>query len=73
MLKQKNSFANIPISSRITPTLIETDRGKEFYNNNFQNSLKKIILNIIPEIHCWELFLQKGSIVLSEFFLKACF
>ena len=29
------------ISSKRKPNSIETDRGKEFYNNNFQNSLKK--------------------------------
>ena len=41
-LKNKNaqtindSFENILISSKRRPDLIETDRGKEFYNNIFQ-------------------------------------
>ena len=44
-LKNKNaqtindSFENILISSRTKPGLIETDRGKEFYNNILKNFL----------------------------------
>ena len=37
----KNFFENILISSKRKPSLIETDRGKEFYNNIFQDFLKK--------------------------------
>ena len=37
----KDSFENILISSKRKPNLIETDRGKEFYNNNFQEFLNK--------------------------------
>ena len=37
----KNSFENILISSKRSPNLIETDRGKEFYNNIFQDFLNK--------------------------------
>ena len=46
-LKNKNaqtikaSFENILISSNRSPNLIETDRGKEFYNNIFQDFLIK--------------------------------
>ena len=36
----KDSFENILISSKRKPNLIETDRGKEFYNNIFQSLLK---------------------------------
>ena len=39
--KMKDSFENILISSKIKPNLIETDRGKEFYNNIFQDFLNK--------------------------------
>ena len=35
----KGSFENILISSKRKPNLIETDNGKEFYNNIFQNFL----------------------------------
>ena len=37
----KDSFENILISSKRSPNLIETDRGKEFYNNIFQDFLNK--------------------------------
>ena len=37
----KNSFENSLLSSKRKPTLIEKDRGKEFYNNIFQDFLNK--------------------------------
>ena len=37
----KDSFENILITSKRKPNLIETDRGKEFYNNTFQDFLNK--------------------------------
>ena len=37
----KDSFENILINSKRKPILIETDRGKEFYNNIFQDFLNK--------------------------------
>ena len=68
----KDSFGNILISSKRKPCLIETDRGKEFYNNIFQDFLKTIS-NFILEIVHMVLFLQKDLIVLSEIFLKRLF
>ena len=37
----KDSFGNILINSKRKPNLIESDRGKEFYNNIFQDFLNK--------------------------------
>ena len=37
----KDSFENILINSKRKTNLIETDRGKEFYNNTFQDFLNK--------------------------------
>ena len=37
----KHSFENIPTTSKRKPILIESDRGKEFYNNIFQDFLNK--------------------------------
>ena len=37
----KDSFENIIRNSKRKPSLIETDRGKEFYNNIFQDFLNK--------------------------------
>ena len=34
-----NSFEHILKISKRSPNLFETDRGKEFYDNNFENSL----------------------------------
>ena len=42
----KDSFENILISSKRKPILIETDRGKEFYNNLFQDFLNKNNINL---------------------------
>ena len=42
----KDSFENILISSKRSPNLIETDRGKEFYNNIFQGFLNKNKINL---------------------------
>ena len=39
--KIKDSFDNQLISSKRSPNLIELDRGKEFYNNLFQDYLNK--------------------------------
>ena len=36
----KDSFENILISSKRRPNLIESDRGREFYNSIFQDFLK---------------------------------
>ena len=37
----KDSFENILINSKRKPKLIESDRGKEFYNDIVQDFLKK--------------------------------
>ena len=37
----KDSFENFLINSKRKPNLIETDRGKEFYNNIVQDFLNK--------------------------------
>ena len=37
----KDSFESILINSKRSPNLIESDRGKEFYNNIFQDFLNK--------------------------------
>ena len=42
----KDSFENILISSKRKPNLIETDRGKEFHNNLFQDFLNKNNINL---------------------------
>ena len=46
----KDSFENILISSERSPNLIETDRGKEFYNNIFQDFLNKNKIKLYSRI-----------------------
>ena len=69
----RNSFENILISSKRSPNLIESDRGKEFYNSIFQDFLNKNDIKFILEILLYVLFLLKDLIVLSEIFLKIVF
>ena len=42
----KDSFENILINSKRKPNLIETDRGKEFYNIIFQDFLNKNVIKL---------------------------
>ena len=42
----KDSFENILMNSKRKPNLIESDRGKEFYNNIFQDLLSKINIKL---------------------------
>ena len=42
----KDSFENILTNSKRKPNLIERDRGKEFYNNIFQDFLNKNIIKL---------------------------
>ena len=45
-LTKKESFENILIKSKRKPDLIESDRGKEFYNNIFQDFLNENNINL---------------------------
>ena len=45
----KDSFENVLINSKRKPNLIESDRGKEFCNNIFQDFYNKTISKFILE------------------------
>ena len=60
----KDSFESILISSKRKPGIIESDRGKEFYTNIFQDFSHKTISKFNPETQTLELFPQNASIVL---------
>ena len=49
-----NEFSNILIKSQRKPLKIESDRGSEFYNSNFQNFLKS------KNIHHYSRYTDKG-------------
>ena len=46
----KDSFENNLLSSKRQPNLVETDRGKEFYNDIFQDVLNKNIIKLYSRI-----------------------
>ena len=62
-LKNKNSqtitneFSNILSHSKRKPNMIETDRGKEFYNSTFKNFLK------LNDINHYSRFTDKGAVI----------
>ena len=60
----KDSFETILVGSKRKPNLIESDRGKEFYNNIFQDLLKKTISTFIQETVHLAVFLPNALIVL---------
>ena len=54
--KIKDSFKKILLSSKIKPGLFETDRAKEFYNNMFQDLLKKQYQTLFKKHTPWSCF-----------------
>ena len=56
----KDSFENILISSKRKPNLIESDRGKEFYNNRFQDFLNENNIKIYSEKSSYGAVFEEG-------------
>ena len=69
----KDSFENNLLGSKRKPNLIETDRGKDFYNNSIQYFLNKNNIKLYSRTSSMVLFLQKDLIVQSEIYLKTSF
>ena len=69
----KDSFENILISSKRKPNLIESDRGKEFYNNIFQDLLNKNDIKLYSRKVHMVLFLLKDSTLLLEIYSNDLF
>ena len=69
----KDSFENILTNSKRKPNLVESDRGKEFYNNIFQDFLNKNNIKLYSKIVHMVLFLLKDLIEQSEIYLKRSF
>ena len=60
--------------NKIKPKLIESDRGKEYYNNIFQDFLNKNKIKIYSRNSSFgSVFVEKDLIVQSEIFLKNLF
>ena len=66
----KDSFENFLINSKRKPNLIETDRGKDFYNNIFQDFLNKNNIKLYSRNSSFGSVLPNALTVLSEIFFK---
>ena len=69
----KDSFENILISSKRKPKLIESDRGREFYNNIFQDFLNKNKIKLYSRNTSYGAVFVEDSIVPQEIYLKRSF
>ena len=71
----KDSFENILINSKRKPNLIGSDRGKEFFNNNFQDLLNKNSIKLYSRNGSYgavfaETLKKPFEIFLNDLFLK---
>ena len=70
----KDSFENILINSKRKPNLIETDRGKEFYNNIFQDFLNKNNINLYSRNSLYgAVFAERFNRTISDLLKKIVF
>ena len=68
----KDSFENILISSKRKPILIESDRGKEFFNNIFQDFLNKNNFKIYSRNSSYgAVFAEKFNRAISDLLKKS--
>ena len=74
VLTIKDSFENILISSKRKPGLIESDRGKEFYNNIFQDFLNKNNIKIYSRnSSCGAVFAERFNRTIRDLLKKIVF
>ena len=70
----KDSFENILINSKRSPNLIETDRGKEFYNNIFQDFLNKNNIKLYSRISSYgAVFAERFNRTIRDLLKKIVF
>ena len=70
----KDSFENILISSKRKPNSIETDRGKEFYNNIFQDFLNKNNIKLYSRNSSYgAVFVERFNRTIRDFLKKIVF
>ena len=70
----KDSFENILISSKRKPNLIESDRGKEFYNNIFQDFLNKNDIKLFSRNSSYgAVFAERFNSTIRDLFKKILF
>ena len=70
----KDSFENILISSKRKPNLIESDRGKKFYNNIFQDFLNKNNIKLYSRnTHLGAVFAERFNKSIRDLLKKVVF
>ena len=70
----KDSFENIIINSKRKPNLIETDRGKKFYNNIFQDFLIKNNIKLYSRISSYgAVFAERFNRTIRDLLKKIVF
>ena len=70
----KDSFENILINSKRKPNLIESDRGKEFYNNIFQSFLNNINIKLYSrKTHLGAVFAERSNKSIRDLLKKPVF
>ena len=70
----KDSFENILISSKRSPNLIETDRGKEFYKNIIQDSLNRNNIKIYSRKSSYDaIFVERFNRTIRDLLIKPVF
>ena len=70
----KDSFENILKNSKRKPNLIETDRGKEFYNNIFQDFLNKNNIKLYSRnSSCGAVFAERFNRTIRDLLKKIVF
>ena len=67
----KDSFENIIINSKRKPNIIESDRGKEFYNNIFQDFLNKNSIKLYSRNSSYSaVFAERFNKTIKDLLLK---
>ena len=70
----KDSFETILLNSKRSPNLIETDRGKEFYNNIFQDFLNKNNIKLYSRNSSYgAVFAERFNRTIRDLFKKIVF
>ena len=70
----KDSFENILINSKRKPNLIESDRGKDFYNNIFQDFLNKSNIKLYSRnSSCGAVFAERLNRTIRDLLKKIAF
>ena len=70
----KDSFENILLNSKRKPNLIDSDEGREFYNNIFQDFLNKNNIKLYSRnTSLGAVFAERFNRTIRDLLKKTCF